>query len=97
MLKTLKTIILSRFTKPNEDEEVLRKRKICKVCEYNSLNVKEISRKKKILKKLSDFYSWITGNLEDDNLGLCNFCGCSIYYKILMDDDCKKGKWKTNV
>jgi len=94
MFKTIKIIILSRFKKSKEDEETLRKRKICKGCEFNSLNVEKIPIKKRILKKLSDFYSWITGKSEDDVLGNCTFCSsCSIYYKILMEDNCEKGYW----
>lgn len=94
----LKTIILSRFTKTKEDEETLRRRKICKSCEFNSLNVKKIPRKKRMLKKISDFYSWITGNSEEDNLGNCLACeACSLYFKTAeILEECKKGYWDKN-
>lgn len=97
MWQKIKTIILSRFNKPKENEEVLRKRSICKVCEYNSLNMDKIPLNKLIFKKLSDFYSFLAGKTEEDNLGSCFGCkACSIYYKILMSDegeDCPKGYW----
>lgn len=96
-MKTLIKIIKSRFTKPKTNKEIERKRSICKVCEFNSLNAEKIELKKELLKKLSDFYSWITGKAEEDNLGNCTFCSsCSIYYKILMSDEgetCEAGKW----
>jgi len=94
MLKKLKIIILSRFKKPKEDKEVLRKRKICKGCEYNSLNLASVPFNKLILKKLSDFYSYLAGKKEEDNLGGCTDCGCSIFYKSAEEDEmCKKGFW----
>jgi len=95
-MKKLITIIKSRFTKPKEDKETERKRKICKSCEFNSLNARKIKLGKKVLIKLSDFYSWISGKKEEDNLGSCTACGCSIYFKLLMSsegEDCVKGKW----
>lgn len=98
-MKTIIKIIKSRFTKPKTDKEIERKKNICKNCEFNSLNAEKIEFKKKLLKKLSDFYSLIAGKKEEDNLGLCTVCGCSVYYKILMSEDgedCLKGKWKTN-
>lgn len=98
MLSKLKTIIFSRIKKPKDDEEVLRKRSICKNCEYNSINIDKIPFKKLLLKKLSDFYSLIAGKKDEDNLGNCFGCeACSVYYKILMSDegeDCPKGYWK---
>jgi len=97
MWKTLKTIILSRLTKPKEDKEVLRKRKICKGCSYNSLNVEKIPLKKLIVIKVSDFYSWITDKGEDDILGNCTDCGCSVYYKSQEElENCPKGYWDKN-
>lgn len=98
MFKTLRIIILSRLTKPKEDKEVLRKRKICKGCSYNSLNVEKVPLKKLIIIKVSDFYSWITGNKEDDSLGNCTAClGCSLYYSTLYEEYCHHPKgdlWK---
>ena len=98
MLKLLKTIILSRLTKPKEELEVLIKRRICKGCEYNSLNAEKIELKKRVLIWFSDFYSTITGNKEEDSLGNCLACSsCSIYYKSLYEDHCPhpiENKWK---
>lgn len=98
MLKKIKIILLSRLKKSKEDKEVLRKRSICKGCEFNSLNMEKLPFKKSIIKKLSDFYSFIAGKSEEDNLGNCTACeSCSIYFKILMSDegeDCIKGYWK---
>lgn len=98
MIRLIKTVILSRFTKPKEGLEVLRKRKICKGCEYNSLNVEKIELKKKLLIWFSDFYSKVTGNKEEDSLGNCIACSsCSIFYKSLYEDHCPhptEDKWK---
>ena len=94
VLDTVYKIIKSRFTKPNETKESLRKKSICKKCEFNTLNIEKLSWKKKIVKDLSDFYSKITGNAEKDVLGNCDGCKlCSIYYKILVGDKCPKEKW----
>jgi hypothetical protein len=94
-MKILKTIILSRFKKPREEEETERRRGICKVCPFNSKNVHKIPLTKLVLKKLSDFYSWITGNADEDNLGSCLGCkSCSIYYKTEEGlEICPKEKW----
>lgn len=101
MLKILKkglTILNSRLKKDKETEEVLRKRAICKGCDYNSKNMELISFDKKILKTLSDFYSLITFNRDKDNLHNCMACqACSIFYKTLDEDKCphpKGDKWK---
>lgn len=97
LIKKLIIIIKSRLKKPKEDKEVLRKRSICKDCEFNSLNMEKLPFKKLIIKKLSNFYSFIAGKSEEDNLGNCTACeSCSIYFKILMSDegeDCIKGYW----
>lgn len=95
MLSKLKTIIFSRIKKPTEDKEVLRKRSICKNCEYNSINVDKIPFNKLILKKLSDFYSFVAGKKDEDNLGNCISCeSCSVYYKSLEDlEICPENKW----
>jgi hypothetical protein len=94
-MKILKTIILSRFKKPREEGETERRRGICKVCPFNSKNVHKIPLTKLVLKKLSDFYSWITGNADEDNLGNCTACkSCSIYYlSSESENHCKKEKW----
>lgn len=95
MLKKIKIILLSRLKKPKEDKEVLRKRSICKSCEFNSINMEKLPFKKLIIKKLSDFYSFIAGKSEEDNLGVCSLCLCSLYYKTLEDsEECLKGYWK---
>lgn len=70
------------------------KREICKTCEYNTLNLESIPPLKLILKKLSDFYSLITGNSEVDVLGNCSVCGCSVYYKSDSEEECPKNKWE---
>lgn len=97
MLSRLKTIIFSRIKKPKEDEEVLRKRSICKKCEFNSINVDNIPFNKLLLKKLSDFYSLLTGKKDEDSLGNCTDCGCSIFYKSAEDSEfCPKNKWNVD-
>lgn len=92
---SLKTIILSRIKKPKEDKETARKREICRTCEYNSKNIEKIPLKKLLIKKLSDFYSYIMGRADEDNLGNCLACeSCSVYYKTMFDsEECPKNKW----
>lgn len=96
-MKKLTTIIKSRLTKPKTDKEIERKRAICASCEYNTKNMEKISLYKKVLKSLSDFYSRISGNAEDDVLGNCSICTCSVFYATIYENEdyCKKGKWKT--
>ena len=94
MIKKLITIIKSRFIKPKESEEVKRRREICSGCEYNSNNLRKLSTYKSFLTSLSNFYSYITGNKDDDVLGVCSACLCSIYFKSqFMEEDCVKGRW----
>lgn len=94
-MKIIKTIILSRFKKPKVDAETERRREICKVCSFNSKNIDIVPLNKIILKKLSDFYSWITGKADKDNLGNCYGCkSCSIYFKTEEElEICPKKKW----
>lgn len=94
---TLFTIIKSRFIKPKEDNEIERKRAICSGCKYNSNNSRKKFSYKFFLTSLSDFYSFITGNRKVDNLGSCNSCGCSVYYKSIYEDVCpapEGDKWQ---
>lgn len=95
MIKKIFTIIKSRLTKPKTDKEIERKRAICLGCEYNSNNLRKLSTYKLFLASLSDFYSWVTGNKEEDNLGNCTACEmCSVYYKSMFSEEkCPKNKW----
>ena len=96
---TLITIILSRIKKTKTDEVVEFKRKQCKTCEYNTLNIEKLPLKKRLIKLLSDFYSWITFNKKVDVLGNCSICLCSLYYKTLEDnEECEHpsgSRWKS--
>ena len=97
MIQKIWTIIKSRFTKPKESKEIKRRREICLGCEYNSNNISKLSTYKSFLASLSTFYSSITGNKDEDTLGNCGVCGCSVYYKSLLEDECphpKGDKWK---
>lgn len=98
-MKKIKTIILSRIKKTKTSALVEYKRSICKKCEYNTLNLESVPPLKLIIKKLSDFYSWITGNADVDVLGNCSACEmCSIYYKSRDEQECPHptgDKWKS--
>jgi len=89
--------VLSRLKKKNQEDYVIKRRRICAVCSWNTKNQETLSLKVRTIKALSDFYSWITGNAEEDNLGNCTACEiCSIYYKSFEEtEDCEKGKWKS--
>lgn len=95
MFKKIKIIVLSRFKKENQEEWVEVRRSICKPCVFNSKNQEKIKFNKRVLILLSDFYSFITGNKEKDNLGNCTACeSCSIAFKTLEPyESCIKGKW----
>lgn len=97
-MKKIWTIIKSRLQKPKTDKEIERKRAICLGCEFNSNNLRKLSTYKLFLTSLSDFYSWITGNKDEDTLGNCTKCsGCSVYFKSLYSSEtCPLGKWETN-
>lgn len=88
-------IIRSRFKKTKEEQWMLDRREACRVCPFNSKNVEKIPWRKRIIIKLSDFYSWITGNSDEDNLGNCLKCGCSLYYKQQEKTEiCEDNRWK---
>ena len=96
-----KKIVLSRFNNKKLDLKIIEKRKVCKNCEYNSINIDMVVVKKYkvFLKILSDFYSWITGNADRDILGNCFACeACSVYYKTEDEEVCPHpggDKWKS--
>ena len=92
-------ILMSRWRKEKPTDDIIKKRELCFNCEYNSLNMKKMPLNKKILKNLSDLYSFICGKLDEDNLGNCTACdSCSIFYKSLDDEHCPHplgDKWKS--
>lgn len=98
-LAKLWRIILSRFKKEKEEQWIKERREACLNCQYNSLNSPHKSLKNKILKNLSDFYTWITfSNIEDR--GECE-CGCPITLKTAeKEEECwakvnkNDDKWK---
>lgn len=98
-LSKIRIIILSRIKKTKTDEEVEFKRKQCKTCEYNTLNIEKLPLKKRLIKLLSDFYSLITFNKKVDVLGVCSICLCSLYYKTSEEnEECEHpngSKWKS--
>lgn len=82
MINKIRTIVFSRFQKPNEESFVTARREICAKCEFNTKNLDTITIGTRIVKFFSDAYSWVTGNKEVDVLGNCTACEiCSIYYK----------------
>jgi len=96
LLKTIRIVAQSRLKKTKTSALVEYRREICKQCEYNTLNLERIPLRKRIIKKLSDFYSLITGNAEVDVLGNCSVCLCSLYYKSLEDEEeCPDGRWQS--
>lgn len=99
MLKKLRIIILSRFKNKEEEEYIKKRRVTCLECESNSLNATSISMLNFFMTALSNFYSFITGNSKEDNLGNCLACeACSVYYKTAEDEEsCPKGKWKVHL
>lgn len=98
MWKTFLRILLSRIKRKQNNAQVYKRIEICLKCPYNSINTQDkISYKKRLLIRLSNFYSFITGKRQEDNKGNCLACeACSVYYKAreLEDEDCPKGKWK---
>lgn len=97
MWKNFLRILLSRIRKQNNSRKIQERIDICLKCPKNSLNLKEIPLKKKILIYLSDFYSQITGQKQKDNKGNCTACdSCSVYYKAREGayEDCPENRWK---
>lgn len=89
----IKTIILSRFKKPQNQEWVELRRSVCKNCPHNSRKTTILSLKVRLLKYLSDLLTWIT-RAEQEDLGACNLCGCPLYFKTLSEDsECDAGFW----
>lgn len=95
MIQKIYIILKSRFTKPKESKEIKRRREICLGCEYNSNNISKLSTYKLFLASLSNFYSWITGNKDEDTLGNCEKCSsCSVYFKSMFKEEkCPLSKW----
>lgn len=89
-------IFKSRLKK-GEDNETKRLRAICKNCKFNSKNTEKVPIKKRILIFLSDTLSWIMARKEEDNLGNCSICTCSVFFKTQENlwEDCPKGYWKS--
>ena len=93
--KNFKTIALSRFKKPNKEQFVKDRRNECDICDFNTKNQENLSLKVRVIKWLSDFYTWITFRKNHDILGNCSACEvCSIYFKTQTEDEeCPKGYW----
>lgn len=88
-------ILKSRLKKKKEEDWILERREACRVCPFNSKNMEKIPWNKKMLIKLSNFYSYITGNLDEDNLGSCTKCGCSVFYgSAEITEECPDNRWK---
>ena len=91
----IKTIILSRFKKPQNQEWVELRRSICKNCPHNSKKTTTLSLKVRLTRFLSDFLTWIT-RAEQEDLGICTHekCGCDIFFKSKIDEEiCPEGYW----
>lgn len=99
-LQKIRIIILSRNKKPQNEKWIEERREVCKHCNYNTINMKSIPLTKRLLKYLSDLYSFMWGTLDKDNLGNCSACdSCSIFYKTEEDtEECKhpiENQWKS--
>lgn len=97
MIGKILIILKSRFKKNDSNINFVKhRRNVCELCLHNTLNngVK-LSFKKRVLKELSDFYSYITANKDEDSLGNCSACdSCSIFYKTAEEEEnCPKNKW----
>ena len=89
----IKTIILSRFKKPQNQEWVELRRSICKNCPHNSKKTTTLSFKVRLTRFLSDFLTWIT-RAEQEDLGHCTICTCPLYFKTLSEEsECDLGFW----
>jgi hypothetical protein len=98
MLEKVRTILLSRFKNRNEKEWVSERRGTCLSCECNTLNGGTLYGYKFFLATASQWYSKLTGKIEEDTLGECSICGCSIFYKSAEEEeDCahEPSKWKS--
>lgn len=89
----IRTIILSRFKKPQNQEWVELRRSICKNCPHNSKKTTTLSFKVRLTRFLSDFLTWIT-RAEQEDLGYCTICTCPLYFKTQEEDsECDLGFW----
>lgn len=94
-------IIKSRFRKETGEEWIGLRRQKCKECCYHINPQDKRTAKQKIIKALSDFYTWITLS-ENDDLGECGICFCPTFYATReVESECsakeKYGddKWKS--
>ena len=93
-MKKLIRALLSRFKKTKTNPEVERKREICRTCPFNSKNSSKKTLKISLIQKLSKLYSILTNRAEEDDLGECDLCGCSLFYKTLNEyEECPDERW----
>lgn len=96
-LKKIKRIILSRFKKETKEKWIKDRRVICLGCTFNTLNQERVTLKVRILRALSNFYTFITFS-ERKKLGFCGICGCDLYYSTRENEsECSDTppKWKS--
>lgn len=96
IIQKIKTIALSRFKKTKDEDYVKERREICRTCPLNTKNQEKVNLKIKLIKFISDLYTFVTFNKKTD-LGSCGHetCGCDIFYKsIEIDEKCPEKKWK---
>lgn len=97
MIKKVKTIIFSRFKKPNLESFVRERRNQCNKCKFNSKNNDSISLKMRLINFFSELLTFFTVAKEVQDLGQCVHpkCGCNIYFKTQEDTEvCPINKWK---
>ena len=97
LYKTIRTIILSRIKKTKNDKWIQDRRNICSVCPKNTKNMSSVSLKIKLIKALSNFYTWILFKPKT-NFGNCSICGCDVFYSTReKESECSDDppKWKS--
>lgn len=95
------TVLRSRFLKNDEESWVKDRREACATCPYNSKNKGALPFKRRVIKALSDFLTFITF-AESKDLGICQ-CDCPIFYLTAEpESECyaknngdEKDRWKS--
>ena len=85
-MKKIWAIIKSRFEKEHTNDLINERRAICKECPSNTFNGGKLSFKIKVIKLISDFYTFISLS-KAINRGTCGECGCPITLKSRSYDE----------
>lgn len=96
IIEKIKSIILSRRKKPNNEQWIEDRTRVCNTCPHNTANMKKISFKQRILRLFSNLLTLtMTGKFNDSDAE-CSICTCTLEFKIPTESEtCDDNRWKS--